>query len=156
MRKIEKDRRFSKAELAFMEEAKKRGYRLYKAGYPDFVVAGKNGVPFFVEVKQGKDNLSPSQENMFDVLRRMGFTVLMSRNGEWIEPTIINSPQKYDSLVVAAHYYHNKLIWLKQEIASEAIDIDCELKKLDELESRLVNMGRKIKNLPSGYDGNES
>jgi hypothetical protein len=63
-------------EKAFYKETKKKGLKVYYKGYPDFIVEPpNNGKIFAVELKYGRDKVSPAQKEMHRVLEKAGIEV---------------------------------------------------------------------------------
>ena len=71
------------AERAFCVLADSRGKRVFRHGWPDFLVVDKdtNGV-VFVEVKTGADDVHESQLKMFAALEEVGLRVCVWRPEE--------------------------------------------------------------------------
>ncbi len=138
----EKEKQHSEAEDRFVKEAKHRGFKVYRRGWPDFLLVGR-GAFYFVEVKSERDKVSEFQEATFEALQKMGYEVLISKNGEWIEPSVLLNPQRLINLVEGSRYFMNKLIWLKGECISLISQIDKETSKLDEAEDKLIRLKRR-------------
>lgn len=138
-----KERQHNVSEEKFITEAKHRGFQAYKRGWPDFLVVGK-GAFYFVEVKSNNDKLSRFQEATFATLQRMGYEVLISKDGEWIEPSVLLNPQRLFYLIETSRYFMNKLVWLKGECVSLMSQIDKETSRLDEVEEKLIRLKRRV------------
>ena len=78
----------NETEKKFYEEAKKRGWKVYRNGYPDFMLVSPNNPKhvFFVEVKKNMQPLSKNQKRMFETLENLGLEVVVSHDGEWVDP----------------------------------------------------------------------
>lgn len=64
----------TKEEIAFVQEMEAKGYRLHRAGWPDYLVVG-NGETRFVEVKSWMLQIAESQVKMLTALSCEGFDV---------------------------------------------------------------------------------
>lgn len=131
-------------ENKFKQEAKKRGYIVYQNGWPDFAVEKVDGnkrlnVAFFVEEKSNNGKISRAQEKMFGLLERMGYPVMISRDGEWVEPIIINDRLKQLALLDDLSYHRSRLENLKDAINKTLKEVEKEIKKLTEVEEHLTN-----------------
>ena len=67
------------SEQVYWETETERGSRLYRAGWPDFMVEGPDGKVIGVEIKSGYDFLSDRQTAMLDVLERAGIECFVWR-----------------------------------------------------------------------------
>lgn len=61
----------SEAEFYFRKLAEEKGWTLFKRGWPDFLCL-RNGEVVFVEVKNGRDNVSESQRKVLNILSGLG------------------------------------------------------------------------------------
>lgn len=66
----------SSAEAAFKQRALAKGWTVLRAGWPDYLIAGK-GKPQFVEVKSDMDSLSDGQVELFEALGTAGINVMV-------------------------------------------------------------------------------
>jgi hypothetical protein len=64
------------SESAFASKAKAKGLRIWRAGWPDFLVEGPDGF-FAVEVKKAGDSIRSIQKRMFEALESAGIRVLI-------------------------------------------------------------------------------
>ena len=62
------------AEFSFFNMCRKRGFRAYRHGWPDFLLERPDGI-IGVEVKNGSDPISLSQQTTFAALERFGLPV---------------------------------------------------------------------------------
>jgi len=71
------------SEKAIKKLLERRGYKVLKDGYPDFLTITPNGTLEFVEVKSGMDRLSRKQKDVFRLLEKFGMTVyIYNEKGE--------------------------------------------------------------------------
>lgn len=61
-------------EAKFFQLASKRGWKLYRSGWPDFLLLSE-GKLLFVEVKSANDRLSATQLELFEALSKLGIRV---------------------------------------------------------------------------------
>jgi hypothetical protein len=59
-----------------------------RAGMPDLIVFGKNGIVFFVEMKAKKGKQSENQKEIEKILTQMGFRYYLCRNFDEFKQTI--------------------------------------------------------------------
>jgi hypothetical protein len=63
------------AEDQFKAQAIEQGWKVVRAGWPDFLLTGLGPRPVFVEVKGVGDRIRPSQKRMFAALELAGVRV---------------------------------------------------------------------------------
>jgi hypothetical protein len=75
-------------EAAFRALAEQRDWKVWRSGWPDFLIASDDGGVQFVEVKSAEDRLRDGQIEMFTALERAGISVKV-----WWErnPTVLMS-----------------------------------------------------------------
>lgn len=66
----------NQTEGQFAERAAKRGFLIWRHGWPDFLVRSK-GAMYAVEVKKGNDRISTAQRAMFSALEAAGIKVFV-------------------------------------------------------------------------------
>lgn len=59
-------------EKEFLRRASGKGLTILRHGWPDFLCTGKDGKPYCVEVKAGRDVLSPAQVAVATALESIG------------------------------------------------------------------------------------
>lgn len=70
--------RVTEAERAFCVLADSKGKRVFRNGWPDFLVYDpESGAVVYVEVKAGEDDIRPAQRTMFTVLEAMQLQVVI-------------------------------------------------------------------------------
>lgn len=71
------------AEDAFARKAARKGWKVYRNGWPDFLCTDPDtGATFFVEVKAENDSIRVEQETTFAVLELAGITVRIFTPGK--------------------------------------------------------------------------
>ena len=84
----------NQAEELFVAAADARGKRLYRSGWPDFLCVDRDtGGVCFVEVKNGEDEVSRSQELMFTALERHFTARVLIWDPRW--PMLLTPWRKY-------------------------------------------------------------
>lgn len=83
-------------EKRFIKEAEGRGYKVYKNGWPDFLVSGSKAV-FCVEVKSLKGRLEEHQEAMHKALAEAGIETILYK-GTWVDPLFERSVERLEKL----------------------------------------------------------
>lgn len=53
----------------------KKGYKIFKNGWPDFAICRNGKIKYFIEVKSYPDIVMPHQKEIHEILRRSGFKV---------------------------------------------------------------------------------
>jgi len=76
----------NKSEKKIKEKYERLGYKVYKNGFPDFMLF-RDGKLEFSEVKYWKDTLKPNQRTVRRLLQECGFKVRLDR-----VPKVIESP----------------------------------------------------------------
>lgn len=59
-------------EAGFLRLARKKSFRIFRGGWPDFFLLDGSGKAMFVEVKRGPDRLRPEQLEMLAALTAAG------------------------------------------------------------------------------------
>lgn len=88
---IDEDK-LTESEQAFSAIADLKGKKLYRNGWPDFLVVDDLGGTIGVEVKSGSDYVKPEQVRMFSALERAGLTVMVWRPEN---PRVLSSWRKF-------------------------------------------------------------
>jgi hypothetical protein len=88
--------RLNDSERAFVERAREKESKVYRAGWPDFLVEMSDKT-IAVEVKQGSDEVRENQRKMFAALERIGIPVLVwnPASRETLTPWRNYKPEKF-------------------------------------------------------------
>lgn len=107
----------NETETKFYEEAKKRGWKIYRNGYPDFLLVSPNNPKhvFLVEVKKRWQPLSKNQKETFQALENLGLEVVISHDGEWVDPIAKFFVNSIEGKVEQIKKLHDELGELEKE-----------------------------------------
>lgn len=135
-------------EQRFQDEAVKMGYRVYRNGFPDFLLVNPNDPKdiIFAEVKRQTSycslGFSEAQVKMFRSLRNAGHKVIVSIDGDLTKVPDPNTP-RFDERTTREFVDVIKEVLPKLEVRLRVLEHENEQLKGDneKLEARLQRLG---------------